>query len=210
LLDVVLAAWTRQDAGAVAAYTAKLPSGKPRNSYFLSSIDSWATDDPAAAAAFAAALAPGGLKKAAIESVAEAWSKSGDHTGAPEAWAATLADPALRQVAADYLHLGVAANDPLNAGPWLQSLPPGPEREDVVRDFIDDVVDGPHPEAAAPWADTLASARRRNRAIENVADAWADQDPAAAMAWLANTSLPDAQKQALLQQFQKTAAPAPP
>ena len=56
---------------------------------------------------------------------------------------------------------------------------------------------------AAPFAETLTDPNQRNSAIENIARNWLRTDPAAAEKWLANTSLPDQQKQNLLNSVKK-------
>jgi hypothetical protein len=49
----------------------------------------------------------------------------------------------------------------------------------------------------------LTDPNQRNSAIENIARIWLRTDPAAAEKWLANTSLPDQQKQNLLNSVKK-------
>ncbi len=55
-----------------------------------------------------------------------------------------------------------------------------------------------YPKIAAPFAEALTNPNQRNNAIQTIASDWLRIDPAAAAKWLANTSLPDPQKQNLL------------
>jgi hypothetical protein len=54
------------------------------------------------------------------------------------------------------------------------------------------------PATAANWATAIGDPTKRDAAIETVAQSWLETDPSAATAWLAQTNLPDAQKQKLL------------
>jgi hypothetical protein len=66
-----------------------------------------------------------------------------------------------------------------------------------VQSYVNNVANQ-YPDIAAPFAEAMTDPNQRNNAIQNVARNWLRTDPTAATAWLATTTLPDQQKQNLL------------
>jgi hypothetical protein len=82
-------------------------------------------------------------------------------------------------------------------GQWIQTLPAGTSQDTAIQSYVGAIADS-DPSTAGAWAVNIGDPTKRNAAIETVAQSWLETDPSAATAWLAQTNLPDAQKQKLL------------
>ena len=94
--------------------------------------------------------------------------------------------------------------DEAAASEWLDSLPPGAERDAAATALVEHLVkpgDSQDGEAAFAWAAAMSGATERTRYTAEAARAWAAEDPAAARTAVEAAALPAAEKSALLQQL---------
>ncbi len=136
---------------------------------------------PAAALERAVAQQPG-LRSSAVAGVFTAWADR-DPDAAMTA-ARGLTDSTLRSSAFDALLSTVAASDPQKARSLLLSLPSAERLLAATSGDVIEVLGAGDPVAAAQAALSLPPGVERTTAITSAGRAWAQQDPAAAMAWL--------------------------
>lgn len=103
-----------------------------------------------------------------------------------------------------YYETGAAyiKQDETAASQWLDSLPPGQERDAAATALVEHLVkpgDSQDGEAAFAWAAAMSGETERSRYTAEAARAWAAEDPAAARAAVESSALPAAEKSALLQ-----------
>ena len=88
-----------------------------------------------------------------------------------------------------------AANDLTAAGEWIK----GPERPGARRSaWRLHQLAAKRSESAAAWAVTISDPKIRDKSLNGIATFWLNKDPAAASAWIRNSSLPAADKKRLL------------
>jgi hypothetical protein len=90
-----------------------------------------------------------------------------------------------------------AAYAPAEATPWLETLPPGPSRDQAIGSFSGTIV-ATYPEMAVQWAETIGDVRVRDGRLESLARQWLRSDADAARAWIAQSPLPENRRAALL------------
>lgn len=103
-----------------------------------------------------------------------------------------LRERALQQVAQQW-----AAYAPAEAGPWLETLPPGPSRDQAIGSFSG-TIGQTYPEMAVQWAETISDVKTRDSRLENLARQWLRVDADAARAWISQSPLPENRRAALL------------
>lgn len=109
-----------------------------------------------------------------------------------------------------YYEAGAAylKESPEEASAWMESLPPGPERDAAATALIESLTaagDDRDGAAAFAWAASMSGDIERTRYLSKAAQTWAAEDPAAAREAVAASALPDGEKLSLLNKL-----PAPP
>lgn len=92
--------------------------------------------------------------------------------------------------------------DETAASQWMESLPPGAERDAATTALVEHLVkpgESQDGEAAFAWAAAMSGETERSRYTAEAARAWAAEDPAATRAAVEASALPAAEKSALLQ-----------
>lgn len=84
--------------------------------------------------------------------------------------------------------MGWDKNDPAAAELWLQSLPPGPERDPLTYLFVVDN-DQKYPAQMARWVESMDASSNRNIVLNNTRINWLRVDRPAAKAWIAQCPL---------------------
>lgn len=79
------------------------------------------------------------------------------------------------------------ANNAVAASEWVNSLPPGPDRDLAAAGFVRRLAES-DPERAAQWAVSISSDSERRSALRKVHDTWYRLDSAAASKWLQSES----------------------
>jgi hypothetical protein len=176
------------------------PDAESRDQLVGSLAGRWAEGDLLAAADWLRQLPEGPLRQRVWEGMSREWTDQ-DPAGAAEAAMASLPAGETRTAA-----LARVAHDGLEAG-WdeqaaLQSasrLTAGPDRDAFLSGLCEPVRGiGLRAEQAAGLVALMSPGQTREATIEKIAREWAKTDSAAARAWLDQTGLPDARKQALL------------
>ena len=169
-------------------------SGDDRATALSATMPELTEADPLAVARYVEQLSPTDRAVHVGRDFAVLWANK----DAPEAakWAATLPpDSPLHQRAVAGVAEIWARSDPAPAAAWISRMAPDRTREGAARVYVDNVASY-DPAAAAALVPKLAD-NARDAAIVRIAQVWLKTDSNAARLWLAQTPLPDAQKQAL-------------
>lgn len=192
--------WWQKDHAAAEAY-AIAHAGSPEGQQFVMSIASeMARQDPRKAAAWVTNLPTSESRRQGYTMIAVQWAMS-DPKAASE-WAATLPGESMPAALDSSISLW-AQNDPQAAGQWVGRL--GGGARDQAASIYSTVVAQRDPAAAMTWALSISDPSLRDLSIQQVASQWKERDPAAANAWIQNSSLGEAEKTRLL----STPSPAP-
>jgi putative heme degradation protein len=116
-------------------------------------------------------------------------------------WAANFTGDSRKQ-ALDAVVQNWARNDPQNSALWLAALPDDAAKQSAMQNYVSNT-QWQYPDLAAQFATALTDEHQRDSAIQNVARNWLRTDPTAATTWLNNTSLPQNQKDQLLNSVKK-------
>lgn len=122
------------------------------------------------------------------------YSWAGKDPSAAAAWAAAAGNNAkdLRYVAA-----GWVKKDLEGAGEWMDSLPDGDGKDQVVDQAVWEIY-RTQPKAAADWVGRISDEAKRNATYKEVLGNWLKDQSTAAAAWIAASSIPQNLKDALL------------
>ena len=207
-------AWAIVDPAAASQWVQSLPDSHQRLLALQAIFASWADTDAKSACSAASLLSQPELRSKAYTQIGTEWAKN-DAEGAL-AWIRSLPSneggEAFRSV---LLHLSQsspeqamnqalvlssesgaetvsfllqqwAARDASAAAKWVNSLPPGPNREAALADVLPAWM-ASNPEAAAKEVLGVADNDRRLEMLNVVAASWAKKDPVAAMTWALNS-----------------------
>jgi hypothetical protein len=83
--------------------------------------------------------------------------------------------------------------DPQAASAWMNTLPPGQQRDMAVVQLIASQV-AKDPAATLQWANTIATDTARADQVQQVVMTWAKTDPAAALDALKSANITDEQR----------------
>ncbi len=189
--------WARSSSPAAMAWAGQLPAGTDHDAFVAGISQGLAPGDPSQAAPLAASIAPGELQSEAFRMVARFWVFHYGNAPDAAAWSATLSPGPTRAAAMAAITRDWALLDPMASGAWLESLPANDARAKAAEAYVDQTA-WCRPDLAAQWVGSIADEATRNDQIENIARAWLKQNPAAAQAWLQQTSLPDERKKQFL------------
>jgi hypothetical protein len=196
----LLNSWSDQvDPQAALAYVETLPAGPKQDSLLaavLPDLVRWYPDD---AVKEMSALPSGPTRDALIKSLIEA-RVAGDPAGAFDLWQSLSNDIARANEATQAVFTGesiIEGIDPIATEAWIQLLPHGDVRDGVVKRFISSE-SGVYPDLLVPWLAQIDDDQTRQNTTATLAATWLKSDPVAASAWLAQTDLPEKQKQKLL------------
>lgn len=169
-------------------------SGDDRAAALSATMPELTDADPLAVARYVEQLSPTDRAVHVGRDFAVLWANKDAPAAAK--WAATLPpDSPLHQRAVAGVAEIWARSDPAPAAAWISRMAPDRAREAAAKVYVDNVASY-DPAAAAALLPKLAD-NARDAAIVRIAQVWLKTDANAARQWLAQTPLPDAQKQAL-------------
>lgn len=174
-------------------WTAQLPEGAARKSFYGAALTLMIERSPAEAAALISREP--NPDRHATQWVAQQWSHR-DPSAAAQ-WLRSLPPAQVPAEAARHVANNWTNSDPQSSAHWIGSLPPGPLRDAAMQGSVDALALR-MPEMAAGLALQIGDTGRRHRAMEDVARTWLSVNRTAASAWLAQTTLPPNTKQRLL------------
>jgi hypothetical protein len=180
LLGLAVEAWSQNSPRDAFEWVAARPPSAIRTQLLAGTIGTWITKDPPAAIAMLDRLSPT-ERNQAMPQVISTW--AGMDPQAAAAWAVKQeGEPiyvtVLLTVANQY-----ADHDPDEATRWASTIA-GERGQEVLSQVIQQIAHG-NPGRAAGLVGQLDEGGRRDMAIASVAQAWAQQDPRAALAWVA-------------------------
>jgi hypothetical protein len=184
--------WAAIDPQAAIRWTERLPDGPDKESAWTSLAESWANRDPKAAAAFALKLPIEETRTLAAANVAIRWARQHPRSAADWIWNcsdAGVRGRGLKEVVD--LWTGV---DALDCSKWIETLPAGSDRDQVIALFV---------QAGAMWAPAIAAREAlligqedtRLGALDECLQRWRETDSSAAMSWLKEAKLPESFKE---------------
>jgi hypothetical protein len=179
--------WAARDPAAAIEWARRLPEAMDSETALVSAAESWANQDPKAAAAFALKLTPEELRAQAGAMVASRWARQDPRQAADWAWESNHAEIRQRGLK-EVLELWSGV-DPAECSKWLEHLPPGPPRDQAIRDFAA-LVTLWAPDLAARDALLIGNEVTREDVLNESLPRWLEVDPAAATNWLNDAALP--------------------
>ena len=190
----------RDPSGALVSLSS-LPADQQTVENYGAVFSSWARQNPAAAAKAALDL-PDAPRLAAVQNVASSWATT-DFPAAID-WIGTLTGPEYDAASRKALSQMIPA-DPVASSTYINQMPEGPDRDAAVAQLANTETSS-DPAAALNWAASLQNDQAREKAVATVIQQWAQKDPAAATAAVQSASLPDSQRQILLELVQRQTA----
>lgn len=187
----VVARWGELDPAGALAWAERLPDRGSREAVLPLALGRWAEVSPASAAGYLTAMPAGPARDQAAVLVASAWAQH-DATGAV-AWVAAFPDEALRQRAVERVLPAWIDADPASAAEWVARLPEGRLLDGGLA-VLSRRLAPTYPQAAFGTATGIAAPELRWRQLERAARAWLASDPAAALAGIARSDLPEPAK----------------
>jgi hypothetical protein len=170
-------------------------------------VRQWAEADPAAAALWAASLPQDTLAPDVFEQISIAWANS-DLPAATQ-WLTTLAEGTNRNCAVLSAAYEAVRSEPVTALDLAMTLPVGLARDELLAHALSQYA-AIDPEAAAAWAAKEPDTKLRQRLVEAVAVASAEQNPVAAASLAATALNPGpAQERAVVAIVQRWGQSAP-
>lgn len=172
-----------------------LPDGPERDAFIAGACTMLPMMDPEEAIQKALLMSPGKAQTGIFKQAALWWVNRDAESAA--AWCAALPAGPARTATLAAISGSWGGRDPVAAGQWLQSLRADDAGAQAAEAYIAAAA-ARRPDLAAQWVGSIPDETKRNEQVEIVARAWLRTDPAAAQAWLQQTSLPDKRKQRLL------------
>jgi hypothetical protein len=189
-------------------YAGQMPQGEQRNAFLAELIGSlaswsgpWETVYPKDAAELLAAypeVASTGDGNI-VTNIADMWHyRSDGQTGELLTWAASLEAPDQREQAWTSIARNLVKTDAATASEWIDTLPTeDPARDGTVAAFSRAIATE-DAEAALIWAQSIKTSAVRESTLYSVIDQIAWDDPAAARQAVADSSIEESTRQALL------------
>ena len=185
--------WWQKDPRAAEAYVAAQPDTTGRGEIFSSFAIMLFKKDPEHARQWISELPNVNARRAAIGTLAQEWALNDPK--AAEQWVANL--PVDERGGSVGLVARIwAKQDAPAADDFLNSLG-GAMRDEAVGSFSISIA-YEDSALALTWAATISDPSMRQKSEDVIASEWLKQDPAAARAWIQNSSLPEAEKARLL------------
>jgi RNA polymerase sigma factor (sigma-70 family) len=156
----------------------------------------WGYNSPVDAANYIASLPAGAARNSAAERVVSAWAEN--DPGAAASWASSMPEGDARRLAFQNITLQWGKNDFNATAEWLKTLPDGDSLDTAMVTFANNCLKDYAPSTALEWAQTITGDGVRNNITRTIATEWLKDDPDAARAWLASSSLPEKIKNELL------------
>ena len=160
-----------------------LPVGDARNNSLYSVFGEWSNSDPQAALRALASLSPDD-KKSATRALASGWSRK-----SPEAalqWASTMTDAGERSSVVQTAISQWAGSAPDSAARYVDRLPEA-DRAGAMQAVVNSWA-SKDTEAAAAWLDRQPAGAAKDSALVPLARRIAQEDPEAALTWVAGIS----------------------
>lgn len=159
-------------------------------------IESIALYKPEAAAAWIATLTDRYVRLKAVNTLIDKWGY--DNPVRAAQWVAGLPRDEYWSEFVERMTRIWAREFPDSAAAWLLSLSPPSEQLDAAIQTLVSIVLKANPAGAMAWADVITDPDRRQNLMQRAGYLWLQKDPAAATAYILNSSLPDAIKKRLL------------
>jgi hypothetical protein len=186
--------WAARDPQAALAWARDLSNPSEQEEAFVHIAESWADTDPDAAGTFALKLPPLPSQRAALAVIAR-WATQDPRAAA--LWALRRQDETLySRGVSEALNVWTSVESDA-AGTWIQSLPPGKQRDVAIQAYAQALAEWA-PERAAHMALLMSEPLQRWTQIEDCLNRWAELDPVSARRWIEAAELPVEKKQAWL------------
>ena len=184
--------WAASDPAQAADWAEHIPDDPLRQSAIATIATTWADAAPVAAANLALkSLSPGKMRDDALVAIVQRWVQT--DAGAAASWVAQFPEGALREGAMENLVKLWARQDVAQPAEWLEQLPAAASTDRGILAYAGQI--SPRaPSTAIAWAETLGDTSLRESELEQLGGMWIRTDPAAAHAWLASATLPEAAK----------------
>lgn len=197
-------AWGAKDHAAAQQWALSLPAGDTRDSAMASVAGGWEKGDPTAAMTWVQSWPAGEARDNAVQAIIGEWQYQGTNPQLMTELAAGMQEGEGREVVYKVIAMTWGNRDPDATAQWVQSLPDSPSKDMAAWMFVEGLHlqyadDTKQLTQAAPLVTAIQNDKERYNAIEALARMWLAADRPTAEAWLAQTNLPDARKQVLLQ-----------
>jgi hypothetical protein len=180
LLVGVFATWAARDPVAAAAAAQNLPPSPARDGIFTKIAAAWAAQDPAATLAWINSLPPNLARTTALNSALSAISAADPQ--AATAYLDATTSPQQRAAFIQTIATDWAKQDPAAALAWIDQNTTGPAHDNAVLNAVQQAVSQDAAHAAAFLA--RLPANLTGDQIEQLTDAWSEDNPQLALNWL--------------------------
>jgi hypothetical protein len=192
----VASLWAATSPAKALEWASALPSGELRQQAIGAITTALAESDPVSAATLAVQSLPAGkVQDDAVVSIVQRWAQQEPAKAA--AWVVEFPQGALRDTAIEELVKLWTNQDLEQAGKWLSALEAGRNR-DIAAGAYADAIAPTFPKTAADWAISITDAAMRDAEIKKVVELWLSNDAQSARNWIAEASLSEPRKAALL------------
>jgi hypothetical protein len=179
--------WGRQDSAAAMAWAGHLPDGIARDSFLAGLCSTLADTSPQQAAQLAASLGNGRLAEESALTVVLEWGRQQPEAAAE--WVRLFPPGQLREKALSSLtSLWAEGSSSISAPPALLVWQSGPERDQAIRHYLDEVLEA-QPVRGVEVLAAISNVELRQEETERLAQHWLMQDPDGARQWLAQGSI---------------------
>jgi hypothetical protein len=181
----IASGWARKDPVAATQWAGTWPTDSPvRSKTIKDALSYWVMQDSRAAGSFVGTL-PQADQPQAIEAVAPVMAQQ----DAPKAiaWAKSLTDSDIRDIALQQVVTRWADNEPAAAAPWVLTEPEGTARAELVHTIAMNWMASNSGDALI-WVESLPPGASRDSAADAVAAKLAPTDPANAAGWAESIS----------------------
>ncbi len=173
----IASAWARKDPAAATRWAAGFPPDSPlRTETLRGTLSFWALANPAGAADFLLTL-PANEQPAALLKVLPTWTQA--RPADALAWAKSLPDPDIREIALDSVVTRWADNHPADAARWILTEPETPARVDHVRTITRGWL-ATNSTTALAWIKNIPYGPTRDGAADVAAETLATSNPSLA------------------------------
>lgn len=187
----------KNGAVAAASWGETLPDGELKGAALDRVAGQYSREDPTAAAAWAAKYATTDYGARVVEEVGETWAARDPK--AAVAWLNTLAEGQGRSEGTFSALRNWTREDPLAASQYLVDMPASQAKDSAVSGFARSLA-GEDPQSAIAWAGTITDETSRVKTLTRAGQSWFRTDPVAASNWLQTSNLPQAAREAIVNQ----------